>query len=82
MDKLLVKRNAYAPTGWHVDSTYLTVQLYSKFARTTVKMHVSAIHDKIRPPLILHGQNLQIETIIINNTIQSNNDFVKNEHLN
>ena len=79
MDKLLVKRNAYAPTGWHVDSTYLTVQLYSKFARTTVKMLVSAIHDKIRPPLILHGQNLQIETIIINNTIQSNNNFVKNE---
>ena len=67
---MLVKRDAYAPTGWHVNSTYLTVQLYTDFARTTVKMNVQAKDDSLLNPLVLYGQGLEIEAIFINETLQ------------
>ena len=67
---MLVKRDAYAPTGWHVNSTYLTVQLYTEFARTTVKMNVQAKDDSLLNPLVLYGQGLEIEAIFINETLQ------------
>ena len=73
---MLVKRNAYAATGWQVESTHLTVQLYSEFARTTVKMRVSATNKNLRPPLILNGQDLKIEAIIVNSTVLSNANFM------
>ena len=70
MNKILVKRDAYAPTGWQVKSTHLTVQLYSEFARTTAKMNVSASDRNYLPPLILNGQDLEIEAVFINGTLQ------------
>ena len=76
MTEMLVKRNAYAATGWQVESTHLTVQLYSEFARTTVKMRVSATNKNLRPPLILNGQDLKIEAIIVNSTVLSNANFM------
>ena len=66
----MVKRDAYSPTGWHVNSTHLTVQLYSEYARTTVKMNVTAVEDSFLPPFILYGQDLEIEAVFINETHQ------------
>ncbi|MCH1427895.1 MAG: aminopeptidase N, partial [Alphaproteobacteria bacterium] len=77
MNKMLVKRDAYTPTGWLVNSTHLTVQLYSEFARTTVKMNVTASDDSVLPPLILYGQDLKIEAIFINDTPQVIEDIQK-----
>ena len=77
MNKMLVKRDAYTPTGWQVNSTHLTVQLYSEFARTTVKMKVTASDDSVLPPLILYGQDLEIEAVFINDTPQEIEDIQK-----
>ena len=77
MNKMLVKRDAYTPTGWQVNSTHLTVQLYSEFARTTVKMNVTASDDRVLPPLILYGQDLEIEAVFINDTPQEIEDIQK-----
>ena len=77
MNKMLVKRDAYTPTGWQVNSTHLTVQLYSEFARTTVKMNVTASDDSVLPPLILYGQDLEIEAVFINDTPQEIEDIQK-----
>ncbi|MEK9598793.1 MAG: aminopeptidase N, partial [Alphaproteobacteria bacterium] len=77
MNKMLVKRDAYTPTGWQVNSTHLTVQLYSEFARTTVKMNVTASDDMVLPPLILYGQDLEIEAVFINDTPQEIEDIQK-----
>ena len=74
---MLVKRDAYTPTGWQVNSTHLTVQLYSEFARTTVKMNVTASDDSVLPPLILYGQDLEIEAVFINDTPQEIEDIQK-----
>ena len=74
---MLVKRDAYTPTGWQVNSTHLTVQLYSEFARTTVKMKVTASDDSVLPPLILYGQDLEIEAVFINDTPQEIEDIQK-----
>jgi len=74
---MLVKRDAYTPTGWQVNSTHLTVQLYSEFARTTVKMNVTASDDRVLPPLILYGQDLEIEAVFINDTPQEIEDIQK-----
>ena len=77
MNKMLVKRDAYSPTGWQVNSTNLTVQLYSEFARTIVKMNVTASDDRVLPPLILYGQELEIEAVFINDTLQEIEDIQK-----
>ena len=77
MNKMLVKRDAYTPTGWQVNSTNLTVQLYSEFARTTVKMNVTASDESVLPPLILYGQDLEIEAVFINDTPQEIEDIQK-----
>ena len=74
---MLVKRDAYTPTGWQVNSTHLTVQLYSEFARTTVKMNVTASDESVLPPLILYGQDLEIEAVFINDTPQEIEDIQK-----
>ena len=74
---MLVKRDAYSPTGWQVNSTNLTVQLYSEFARTIVKMNVTASDDRVLPPLILYGQELEIEAVFINDTPQEIEDIQK-----
>ena len=65
MGQLLVKRDEYTPTGWDIISTYLTVQIYSNFARTTVKMNIEASNSDSLPPLFLYGQNLELKNVVI-----------------
>ena len=79
MSQLLVKRDEYTPTGWDIISTYLTVQIYSNFARTTVKMNIEASNSDSLPPLFLHGQNLDLEKVVINNVTQQINHIQKNK---
>lgn len=79
MSQLLVKRDEYTPTGWDIISTYLTVQIYSNFARTTVKMNIEASNSDSLPPLFLHGQNLDLEKVVINNITQQISDIQKNK---
>ena len=77
MSQLLVKRDEYTPTGWDIISTHLTVQIYSNFARTTVKMNIEASNSDSLPPLFLHGQNLDLEKVVINNVTQQINHIQK-----
>ena len=79
MNQLLVKRDEYTPTGWGIISTYLTVQIYSNFARTTVKMNIEASNSDSLPPLFLHGQNLDLKNVVINNVTQQISDIKKNK---
>ena len=79
MSQSLVKRDEYTPTGWDIISTYLTVQLYSNFARTTVKMNIEASNSDSLPPLFLYGQNLALEKVVINNVTQQISDIKKNK---
>ncbi|MDC3014198.1 aminopeptidase N, partial [Alphaproteobacteria bacterium] len=74
-----MKRDEYTPTGWDIISTYLTVQIYSNFARTTVKMNIEASNSDSLPPLFLHGQNLDLEKVVINNVTQQISDIQKNK---
>ncbi|MBT5574744.1 MAG: aminopeptidase N [Alphaproteobacteria bacterium] len=80
MNEMLVKRHAYAKTGWRVDTTHLTVQLYAKYARTTVVMHLTSEQEVALQPLVLYGQELEIETVIINDSIQDKEHIQKNDH--
>ena len=79
MSQLLVKRDEYTPTGWDIISTHLTVQIYSNFARTTVKMNIEASNSDSLPPLFLHGQNLDLKNVVINNVTQQISDIQKNK---
>ena len=79
MSQLLVKRDEYTPTGWDIISTHLTVQIYSNFARTTVKMNIEASNSDSLPPLFLYGQNLDLKNVVINNVTQQISDIQKNK---
>ena len=79
MSQLLVKRDEYTPTGWDIISTYLTVQIYSNFARTTVKMNIEASNSDSLPPLFLYGRNLDLKNVVINNVTQQISDIQKNK---
>ena len=75
MSQVLVRRDEYTPTGWDIISTYLTVQIYSNFARTTVKMNIEASNSNSLPPLFLYGQNLDLKNVGINNVTQQISDI-------
>ncbi len=73
MNDLAVKRQSYAPTGWNIISTHLLVQIYDQYARTTVKIDVNASDPSNLPPLILYGQSLEIEAVLINKAVKNLN---------
>ncbi len=74
-----VMRVSYAPTGWEITSTHLLVQIFSNHAKTTVKMRVKASLSNSLPPLVLYGQDLEIEVALVNQIAQNLNEIINED---
>ena len=79
MSVLTVRRQSYKPTGWNIISTHLLVQIYSDYARTSVKIAVKTKNTHELPPLIFNGKDLELEAILVNDEAQNLHDIQTNE---
>ncbi len=79
MSVLTVRRQSYKPTGWDIISTHLLVQIYSDYARTSVKIAVKTKNTHELPPLIFNGKDLELKAILINDEAQNLHDIQTNE---
>ena len=71
MNDSTVKRKSYEPTGWNIISTYLLIQIYANYVRTTIKLNVAALDLENFSPFVLYGQDLKIEFVQINDAVQN-----------